>query len=148
MMLSRMMHVWPCESQMPLPLAAPLRLMLVESHPYLRARIHQLLEAEGAFSIIADCASGLQAVTDALRLQPDLILTDLRLDDSNGLALARVIARLMPEILVVLIDGRPSYRQAARESGVREVVARDDLSAGLISALNRVRDSRCKLAAP
>ena len=121
---------------------APLRLILVESHAYLRDRIHALLAGDGAFAIIADCASGLQAVTDALRLQPDLIVTDLRLDDSDGLALARVVTRLMPHTSVVLIAGVPLYAHIASQNGIREVVAKDDLSLDLVPALYRVRDSR------
>jgi DNA-binding NarL/FixJ family response regulator len=127
--------------QMAVSKVKPLRLMLVESHPYIRERVHNLLDQDAAFDILADCASGLQAVSEALRLKPDLILTDLRLDDSNGLALARVIGRLLPQTSVVLLTGPQPYGRAASESGIREVVAKGELDVELIPALRRVRDA-------
>jgi DNA-binding NarL/FixJ family response regulator len=115
-----------------------IRLMLVEHYAPLRAHIHALLAHEPTFEVVADLESGTEAVNEARRLTPDLILMDVALPDADGLTLTRVIKQLQPDSCVVLLISSLKYRQSALDCGVTETIVKSDLISDLISTLKRV----------
>ncbi len=64
-----------------------------------------MLEA-GGYGVIGEAASGVAAIRDAARLQPDLVLLDIGLPDGSGLDLVRPLRSAAPSTIVVLISTR------------------------------------------
>ena len=52
-------------------------ILLVDDHPLLRKGVSQLLELEDNLKVIGEASNGIDAVSMALKLDPDLILLDL-----------------------------------------------------------------------
>ncbi len=115
-----------------------IRLMLVTDDAYLRACIYRQLEREPSFRVVSDIASGLQSITEAGNVEPDLILMDQVLPDSNGFMMTRVMKKLMPESRVILLIDLPDLRPVALESGASETILTSDPSAGVLETLRRV----------
>lgn len=115
-----------------------IRLMLVTDDAYLRACIYRQLEREPSFRVVSDIASGLQSITEAGNVEPDLILMDQVLPDSNGFMMTRVMKKLMPESRVILLINLPDLRPVALESGASETILASDLSSGVLESLRRV----------
>jgi len=61
------------------------RVMIVDDHPLMRKGIQQLLSIEPHFTVIAEAAHGIEAVSFAKKLQPDLILLDFNMRGISGL---------------------------------------------------------------
>jgi len=59
--------------------------MIVDDHPLMRRGIRQLLELEPQFSVVSEASNGSEAVAQARRLAPDLILLDLNMKGLSGL---------------------------------------------------------------
>ena len=66
-----------------------LRILLAEDHPYVRMQLKHLLAREADFEIVGAAADGREAVELAVRLKPDLLVTDLSMPGLNGLDVTR-----------------------------------------------------------
>src|SRR4051812_10078841 len=82
----------------------PLRLVLVDDHPVLRAGLKAMLSAEGDFQVIAEADNGSVAVELAQRLNPDLILMDVSLPGVSGTEATREVKRARPDVFVLALS--------------------------------------------
>ena len=70
-----------------------IRVVVADDHPIVRGGIVALLESTDDMTVVAQAATGLEAVELALALNPDLVLMDLRMPDLDGdEATARIVA--------------------------------------------------------
>ena len=82
---------------------SPIRVLLVDDHPVVRAGIHGMLAGQPDFTIIGEAASGTEAVRLAVALQPDVVLMDLQMPEQDGVtAIAELRARGVPSRVLVL----------------------------------------------
>jgi len=66
-----------------------IRLMIVDDHPLFRAGLRRVLEMEPDLTIIGEAVDGQQALDQARKLTPDVILMDVNLPILNGLQVTR-----------------------------------------------------------
>lgn len=78
--------------------------LLVDDHRAFRLAVRSLLDAEPAYTVLAEAADGEEAVDLALRLRPDLVLMDVRLPGINGIEATRRILAREPLTTVVLLS--------------------------------------------
>jgi CheY-like chemotaxis protein len=81
--------------------ALPPRVLIVDDAPAMRAALRGLLEDHG-LAVIGEAADGLQAVTMAEQLQPDIIVMDVRMPGLDGLQATTRITGAHPHIRVVV----------------------------------------------
>lgn len=79
----------------------PKRLFIADDDPIIRRDLRETLERMG-YTVIGEAGDGIQALRLARRLEPDLVLIDLRMPGLDGLQVAEAIARaeLAPVILI------------------------------------------------
>jgi len=94
------------------------RLLVVDDHHLVRQALVELLTQAG-FEIVGQGADGADAVALARRLEPDLVLMDLRMPVLGGLDAARLIKDACPATQVVLLSAfeSPALEQQAEEAG-------------------------------
>ena len=63
---------------------ATYRLVIADDHPLFRDGLRSLLEARG-IDVVAEARNGRQAVDEAWRLRPDVVLMDLNMPEMGGL---------------------------------------------------------------
>jgi DNA-binding NarL/FixJ family response regulator len=80
----------------------PLRILIVDDHALLVEGLCSLLASRG-FEVIGTAADGQAGVEQALRLNPDLVLMDVRMPVMDGLAATRLIQAQRPEIKIVML---------------------------------------------
>ncbi len=80
------------------------RVLVVDDHPLFRFALRQLLDRHGRFRVVAEAASGHEAVRRAELHQPNMALIDVRLPGINGLHVARLLKRQLPKLAVVLLS--------------------------------------------
>src|SRR5262249_26477165 len=102
--------------------------MIVEDDARIRSMIRRFID-DIAVSVY-ECAGGQEAIELYRRLQPDLVLMDLRLEQGDGLSATRAIRDSFPEARLVIVTSydAPDLRAAASEAGAMDYVVKDDLS--------------------
>ena len=81
----------------------PLRVMLVDDHEVVRDGIKALLAATDDLIVCAEAASVRQAVAEADRALPDVIVMDVRLQDGSGIEATRDIRAARPQTAVLML---------------------------------------------
>jgi two-component system response regulator DevR len=81
----------------------PVRILLADDHEVVRVGLRTLLSRHPDFSVVADAASGRDAVTKAILHKPDIVIMDLRLPETNGVEAIRIIREKQPEIRVLVL---------------------------------------------
>lgn len=79
-----------------------MRVLIADDHPLFVDGVCSLLEAHG-IEVAGAVGDGQAAVTEALRLEPDLVLMDLSMPVCDGLAATRLIKAQRPEIKIVVL---------------------------------------------
>jgi two-component system response regulator DevR len=81
----------------------PLRVMLVDDHEVVRDGIKALLEGADDIVVCAEAGGVRQAVAEAERALPDVIVMDVRLSDGSGIEATRDIRAQRPATQVLML---------------------------------------------
>jgi DNA-binding NarL/FixJ family response regulator len=117
-----------------------IRLLVVDDHEVVRQGLVALLVRRPNLHVVAEAGTAAEAVDAASRLQPDLVIMDVRLPDGSGIEACREIREAMPATRVVILTSYPDEDAVlsaivAGASGylLKQVRARD-----LVEAIERV----------
>src|SRR6201996_6891154 len=86
-----------------LPLASPIRLLIVDDHPVVRDGLRGIFESDPQFEVTGEAGNGAEAVTKARSLRPDVVLMDLRMPDVDGVTAIKRLAELGVDTRVLVL---------------------------------------------
>jgi DNA-binding NarL/FixJ family response regulator len=107
--------------------------LIVDDHDGFRSSARALLEADG-FRVVGEAASGAEAVDQAARLRPGLVLLDIQLPDSDGFAVALRLSALADPPAVVFISSRDAVTYGSRLKHAK-FLAKSELSGSALRGL-------------
>lgn len=121
-------------------MTARIRLLLADDQELIRTALAVMLELEEDFEVVASVRDGDEAVAAARAHQPDVALLDIEMPGLDGLAVAGVLAKEVPNCraLILTTFGRPGYLRRAMESGACGFVVKDAPPEQLADAIRRV----------
>ena len=127
---------------------APERILVVEDDKAIRALVTATLESRGMAYLVA--ATGREAIAEASRAGPDVILLDLGLPDMDGTDIIRTVRQWsMVPIIVLSARSEDDDKVAALDAGADDYLTKpfsvDELLARLRAALRRGRYERGNL---
>jgi DNA-binding NarL/FixJ family response regulator len=79
------------------------RVLLADDDGLMRAGLVELLTADPQIQIVGQAATGRQAVEQARRLAPEVVLMDVRMPDLDGIAATRALARVAPGVRILIL---------------------------------------------
>lgn len=79
-----------------------LKILLVDDHSLFLEGLNNLLISEG-IQVVGIANDGIDALTKARRLKPDVILMDINMPDCDGVAATRLIKAEMPDVKIVML---------------------------------------------
>jgi len=99
----------------------PVSVAVVDDHELVRAGTRQILETDGRFDVVCDCADPEQALVAIASSRPDVALVDIALGERSGIELARRITEASPGTAVVMLSAYDDddYVAASLGAGVR-----------------------------
>jgi two-component system, NarL family, response regulator DevR len=80
-----------------------IRLLIVDDHEVLRLGLNTLLESEADLEVVAEAGNAEEAIREAERYRPDVVVMDVRLPGRSGLDACKEIRQRFPEIQVVML---------------------------------------------
>src|SRR5262249_9945000 len=120
------------------------RLLLVDDHEVVRQGLANLLQGENGFEICAEAGTGEEAIREADRAEPDIIIMDLRLPGIDGLQATRSILKAHPrtDVLIFTVDESEQVLREALKAGARACLTKADAGTNLVSMLKTLRAER------
>lgn len=117
-----------------------IRVLIVDDHMVVRAGIRTLLAPEPDIVVVGEACDGLEAVEEAQRLEPDVILMDLMMPAMDGItAIERILARQPAARILVLTSSEADDKVfPAIRAGALGYTLKDFGPAELVRAIGRV----------
>ncbi|HEY8167371.1 MAG: response regulator [Candidatus Limnocylindrales bacterium] len=84
-----------------------LRIVVVDDHEVVRQGLVALLDRRVGFQVVGEAGSVDEAMTVVRRMQPDLVIMDVRLPDGSGIEACRDIRAEMPKVRIVILTSYP-----------------------------------------
>jgi len=119
----------------------PIRVLVADDQALVRAGFAKLIEATDGLEVVGEAADGAQAVDQARRLLPDVVLMDIRMPVLDGIDATRRICAAHDgrvRVLVLTTFGTDEYVDAALRSGASGFLLKDAPTEQLIAALKVV----------
>ncbi|HTI14578.1 MAG TPA: response regulator transcription factor [Dictyobacter sp.] len=118
-----------------------IRILLADDHTILRAGLRMMLNAQPDMEVIGEAQDGRQAILEAQRLQPDIILMDITMPDLNGIEATRQIKRQIPDvkILVLTMHEHDEYVFQALRAGASGYMLKEAADTDLITAIHVIK---------
>ncbi len=80
-----------------------IRILLADDHPFFRDGVRVLLDSVADTEVVGEAGSGEQAIELAAALQPDVVLMDINMPDTNGIEATRRILDTSPHVAVLMV---------------------------------------------
>jgi RNA polymerase sigma factor (sigma-70 family) len=82
-----------------------MRILLADDHAVVRRGLEMVLRLEKDFDVVGDAANGAEAVAQARKLHPDVVLLDLKMPLLDGIGAAREIKKVLPRTRILMLTG-------------------------------------------
>jgi DNA-binding NarL/FixJ family response regulator len=117
-----------------------IRLMIVDDHTFIREALRSLVELDKSIEIIGEADNGRKAVDLAVEKRPTVLLMDIGMPRLNGLAAARQIRQLAPDVRIILLTafGTDQYIQQVIDGDIHGYLLKDSPSNLITHAIHEV----------
>lgn len=124
-----------------------IKLLVVDDHEVVRKGLAMVIGLEPDIEICCEAGSGTEAVEQALKLGPDLILMDFKMPGMNGVEAARIIKAARPQCKILILTGVDADASIfeALESGVDGYILKEVPPDELIRAIHAVASGEAYL---
>jgi DNA-binding NarL/FixJ family response regulator len=121
-----------------------LRILVVDDHKIFREQVCALLRSRPGFEVICEAADGLEAVSRAEELHPDVVVLDITMPTLGGIEAAGRIRRVAPKSQIVFLSQHNSetIAQTALAAGALAYVTKSTASTDLIRAVEAVSEGK------
>ncbi len=121
------------------PVAAPIRIVLVEDNEVFREALELLLGLRSDVEVVASDADGNQAVPAVRAHRPDVVLMDYRLPGLDGVQATAAVREACPEVAVVCLTASLNEREFAAllEAGAVACLSKDQELDAIIAAIQQ-----------
>jgi DNA-binding NarL/FixJ family response regulator len=116
------------------------RVLIADDHPLFREGMRGRLDRVADIAVVGEAASGDEAVELAHKLEPDVILMDIKMPGLNGIEATREIQRANPQIgiLVLTMFEDDDSVFAAMRAGAKGYLLKDSGGEGVVHAIRAV----------
>lgn len=110
-----------------------IKVLITDDHTLIREGLRKILSTEEAIEVVGEAEDGAQAIEQAAKIKPDIILMDITMPKINGIEATRIIKREYPEIgiIALTIHDQEEYLFELIKAGASGYVLKD-ISADLL----------------
>jgi DNA-binding NarL/FixJ family response regulator len=116
------------------------RVLVVDDHAAIRTGVRFTVQDYSGLEVVGEAANGEEAVAQARKLHPDLIIMDISMPVLDGLSAAEIIMRYYPQTRIVMFSMHEirEFVETARSLGLSGYVAKEEDGASLRLAVDAV----------
>jgi len=117
-----------------------IKIMIAEDQAMVRQALVALLGLEPDIEVVAQAATGDEALAMAVKHQPDVAVLDIEMPGPSGIDVARQLRKdgFGGQVVIVTTFGRPGYLRAAMAAGASGFLLKDAPAVQLAQAIRRV----------
>ena len=117
-----------------------MRLLVVDDHEVVRQGLVALLDRREGFQVVAEAGTVADAITQARKFEPDIVVMDVRLPDGSGIEACREIRAELPRTRVVMLTSYPDEEAvlSAIVAGAAGYLLKQIRARDLVTALEAV----------
>jgi two-component system, NarL family, response regulator DesR len=117
-----------------------IKIMIAEDQAMVRQALVALLGLEPDIEVVAQAATGDEALAMAVKHQPDVAVLDIEMPGPSGIDVARQLRQdgFGGQVVIVTTFGRPGYLRAAMAAGASGFLLKDAPAVQLAQAIRRV----------
>ena len=130
-----------------MPTTERIRVMLADDHPIMRGGLRDALESEGGFEVVGLAADGVEAVTMAQSVEPEVIVMDVMMPNKDGVDACREIMELLPDTRVLVLTASTTEDTIieAIAAGATGYLQKDSGPEELAEAIREVAQGRLRI---
>jgi DNA-binding NarL/FixJ family response regulator len=116
---------------------AKISVLLVDDHPVVRMGLRLIGDLDPAIKVVGEAATGKEAIAEARRLRPDVVLLDYRLPDAGGHEICRKLKSILPEVHVLFLSSyaADTTTTAALEAGADGYLLKENDAQKIVDAI-------------
>src|SRR5271156_3846796 len=113
------------------------RILIADDHPIIRRVVRSTLQQHPHFEICGEAVNGAEAIEEAKKLKPDVVVLNVSMPVLNGFDAAREIKKALPESAIVILsqNADKQFVEEAKKIGVRAYVAKSKAGEALVKAV-------------
>ena len=113
------------------------RILLADDHEIVREGVRAMIERQPGWEICGEASTGREAVAQAEKLAPDIVIMDIGMPELNGLDAARQIKKLHPQVEVLIFTANETEEIVRQvfQAGARGYLLKAEASKHLMPAL-------------
>jgi DNA-binding NarL/FixJ family response regulator len=121
-----------------------IRVLVADDHAVLRAGLTLLINAQPDMEVIGEAADGPETVSQARRLDTDVVLLDLSMPGAPGTVIIQRLVRLDPRPRILVLTGHddPAYSRSALQAGASGYIVKRAAHVELLTAIRAVHQGR------
>jgi DNA-binding NarL/FixJ family response regulator len=118
-----------------------LRILLADDHAVVRAGLRMIITSQPDMEVVGEAADGREAIQQAERLRPDVVVLDLTMPGLDGLSALGVIREKAPgaKILVLTMHDDEGYLRRVLSTGASGYVVKKAADMELLAAIRAVK---------
>ncbi len=120
-----------------------IKLMIADDEAGIRKGLmHYIDWSTWNINLVAEASDGDEAFNKALRVQPDILLSDIRMPGRTGLQLAKDLMEVLPSLRVILLTGHSdtAYLQEALKIGIKDYLLKPAGAEKIIESVLKVKE--------
>jgi DNA-binding NarL/FixJ family response regulator len=119
---------------------AKTRVLLVDDHPMIRRGLAGLINEDSNLMVCGEAGNSRQALEMVAKVEPNLAIIDLSMEDQNGVQLIKEVRARHPHVLVLVLSmhGEEIYAERALRAGASGYVMKAEAAEKVMDAIRHV----------